>query len=62
MTIRETTPRTPEQNGKAEVTGRYILEMARAARINAGLPEILWPQAVTHAVEVRNLIPKRKLD
>ena len=59
--VRESAPRTPEQNGKAEVTGRYILEMARAARINAGLPEFLWPQAITHAVEVRNLTPKRKL-
>ena len=37
MHIRETTPRTPEQNGKAEVTGRYILEMARAARICKGV-------------------------
>ena len=59
--FRESAPRTPEQNGMAEVTGRYILEMARAARINAGLPEFLWPQAVRHTVNVRNLIPKRKL-
>jgi hypothetical protein len=36
--------------------------MARAARIDAGLPEILWPQAVKHAVDVRNLSPKRQLE
>jgi hypothetical protein len=61
MHICETTPRTLEQNGKAEVTGRYILKMARAARINASLPEFLWPLAVKHAVEVQNLTSKRKL-
>jgi hypothetical protein len=59
--IRESAPRTPEQNGKAEVVGRHIIETARAARINAGLPESLWPQAVTHAVDVRNLTPKKQL-
>jgi hypothetical protein len=53
--------RTPEQNRKAEVTEYYILKMAWAARIKAGLPEFLWPQAITHTVEVWNLIPKRKL-
>jgi transposase InsO family protein len=58
----ESATRTPEQNGKAEVFGRYIVEMARAARIEAGLPEFLWPQAVKHAVDVRNLSPKRQLD
>jgi hypothetical protein len=59
--IRESAPRTPEQNGKAEIVGRHIVETARAARINAGLPEFLWPQAVTHAVDVRNLTPKKQL-
>jgi hypothetical protein len=59
--VRETAPRTPEQNGKAEVFGRYIAEMARAARIEAGLPEFLWPWAVKYAVNVRNLTRKRAL-
>jgi transposase InsO family protein len=39
--IRESAPRTPEQNGKAEIVGRHIVETARATRINAGLPEFL---------------------
>ena len=60
--IRESAPRTPEQNGKAEVVGRHIVEMARSARINAGLPEFLWPQAIKHTIDVRNLTPKRQLD
>jgi transposase InsO family protein len=33
--IQESAPRTPEQNGKAEIVGRHIVETARAARINA---------------------------
>jgi hypothetical protein len=61
LVIQESAPRTPEQNGKAEVLGRHIIEMARAARIDAGLPEFLWPQAVKHTVNVRNLTPKRQL-
>jgi hypothetical protein len=50
--VRETAPRTPEQNGKAEVVRRYIVEMVRAARIETGLLEFLWPLAVKHAVTV----------
>ena len=37
------------------------METARAARINAGLPESLWPQAVTYAMDVQNLTPKKQL-
>lgn len=61
IVIRESAPRTPEQNGKAEVFGRHIIEMARVARINAGLPESLWPWAIRHTVDVRNLTPKKQL-
>ena len=59
--IQESAPKTPEQNGKAEIVGRHIVETARAARINAGLLEFLWPQAVTHTVDIRNLTPKKQL-
>jgi hypothetical protein len=62
ITVRETAPRTPEQNRKTEVVRKYIVEMARAARIEAGLPEFLWLLAVKHAVTIRNLTPKRALD
>jgi hypothetical protein len=57
--IRESAPKTPEQNGKAKVVRWHIVEMARLARINAGLPEFLWPQAIKHVIDVHNLIPKR---
>ena len=61
ITIRESAPRTPEQNGKAKVVGRHIIEKARSIRINAALPEHLWPLAVKHTVDVGNLLPKRQL-
>jgi hypothetical protein len=61
IVVRESAPRTPEQNGKAEVIGRHIIEKARSIRINASLPEYLWPLAVKHTVDVANLLPKKQL-
>jgi hypothetical protein len=59
MYICKITLRILEKNRKVEVTRHYILEMAQAVRINTSLPEFLWPQAITHMVEVRNLTPKK---
>jgi hypothetical protein len=39
--IRESAPKTPEQNGKVEVVGRHIIEKVRSIRISAALPEYL---------------------
>jgi IS30 family transposase len=61
IVIRESAPRTPEQNGKAEVVDRHIIKKARSIRINAVLPENLWPLAVKHTVDVANLLPKKQL-
>jgi hypothetical protein len=35
-----TTPRTPEQNGPAELFGGYIVQIARTMMIASGLPGI----------------------
>jgi Reverse transcriptase (RNA-dependent DNA polymerase)/gag-polypeptide of LTR copia-type/GAG-pre-integrase domain len=45
---------TPEHNGVAERGNRTNLEIARAMLHDSGLPKFLWPEAVSHAVYVRN--------
>ena len=45
---------TPEHNGVAERGNRTNLEIVRAMRHDSGLPKFLWPEAVSHAVYIRN--------
>ena len=44
-----TAPYSPAHNGKAERKNRTLFEAARAMRIDAGLPEEYWGEAVTTA-------------
>ncbi|XP_025836051.1 uncharacterized protein LOC112906335 [Agrilus planipennis] len=55
------TPRVPEQNGRAERQNRTIVEMARTLLIAAHLPTRLWAEACRTAAYIRNLIPLRRL-
>lgn len=45
---------TPEQKGFAESSGNRICVVARALRIQSGLPEDLWPELVRTAVYLLN--------
>lgn len=56
-----TAPRSSAQNGIAERVHRTLLDRARAARIAAGLPKFLWPQAVAHVAYLKNRLPTRAL-
>ena len=58
----KSTPYTPQQNGLAERDGRSVMEMARAMLHSAGLPTVLWPEAVRTAVYILNRCPKRGHD
>ncbi|KAL1944894.1 hypothetical protein VTO73DRAFT_2514, partial [Trametes versicolor] len=56
-----TAPESSAQNGIAERLHRTLLDRARAARIAAGLPKCLWPQAVAHVAHLKNRLPTRVL-
>ena len=50
-----TAPYTPEQNGYAERSGGVIMRRSRALRIEARLPEDLWPELLFHSIKIGNL-------
>ena len=45
---------TPEENGIAEWLNRTLLEHAQAMLISANLPKSLWPEAIHHAMWLKN--------
>ena len=48
-------PETPAANGVAERAVRTVVEGARTALVQAGLPPFLWPMAVRHFCFARNV-------
>ncbi|CAO1618063.1 unnamed protein product [Parajaminaea phylloscopi] len=52
-----TTPRSPQENGRAERMMRTLKEMARALIHGAHLPLPFWPWAMKHAAWIRNRLP-----
>jgi reverse transcriptase-like protein/Pol polyprotein/gag-pre-integrase-like protein len=57
-----TAPDTPDQNGPSERSGGVIVGKARRLRIDALLPEDLWPEFIRAAVYLMNRSPTRVLD
>ena len=54
ITMEYSSPYTLEQNGAAERSGGVIMAKARAIRIDAHLPEFLWPEIVKTAAYLTN--------
>jgi hypothetical protein len=52
--VETTTARTPNQDGKSERAIRTILERARCAMIDQGIPQFLWPEIISATVHVTN--------
>jgi hypothetical protein len=57
--VRKTSPDTPEQNPYAERKNRTIIETVRAMFLDSCCPKEFWPQAVLHAVYLRNRSPTK---
>ena len=53
---------TPEENGVAEHLNRTLLEHTHAMIIAANLPKNLWPEAIHHAVWLKNRTSTRALN
>jgi hypothetical protein len=54
-------PYTSEQNGLAERSGGVIMRRSRALRVEARLPEDLWPELFFHSIKIGNLTPTEQL-
>ncbi|KMQ88473.1 gag-pol polyprotein [Lasius niger] len=54
ITMQNTAPYTPEQNGKSERDNRTIVESARTMLLSKNLPKNLWAEAVNTAVYTLN--------
>ncbi len=53
-----TPPHTPQHNAKAERANRSLLERARCFLFQSGVPSSYFPEAVSHACFVGNLVPR----
>ncbi|KAL5824951.1 hypothetical protein ACOSQ3_021014 [Xanthoceras sorbifolium] len=60
--MEKTVPMTPQQNGVAERMNRTLNERARSMRLHAGLPKMLWAEAVNTAAYLINRGPSVPLD
>ncbi|KAL5805411.1 hypothetical protein ACOSQ4_028144 [Xanthoceras sorbifolium] len=60
--MEKTVPMTPQQNGVAERMNRTLNERTRSMRLHAGLPKMLWAEAVNTAAYLINRGPSVPLD
>ena len=55
-------PYNPQQNGKAERMNRSLVEKARAAINDSGVPKYFWGEAIRVSNYLINRSPSRNLD
>ena len=49
----------PNENGLAELCVRNIVRDARAVLHSSGLPNEIWPYAIQHVLDTRNVLPNK---
>ena len=60
--FKTSTPYSPEQNGSAERSGGVIVAKSRCIRINASLPEEMWPEIVKASAYLLNRTLSKRLE
>lgn len=58
----KTCPYTPQQNGVAERKHRYILQITRAIRFQAGIPIRFWGHCIQVVVDLINRLPSTVIE
>ena len=53
--LEESTPYTPEQDGRSERSIRTLMEKLRTATIDQDIPEFLWPECLLAVIHITNL-------
>src|SRR3984885_5518671 len=61
ITVLQSAPHTPQQNGRAERFMRTIMDKAQAMRLEACIPQSWWEFAVQHAAHCYNRTPISRL-
>src|SRR6266702_2408415 len=61
ITVLQSVPHTPQQNGRTEHFMRTIMDKAQAMRLDACLPQSWWEFAVNHAAHCYNRTPMSRL-
>ena len=59
ISIKQSAPHTPQQNGRAECLMRTLMDKAQSMHLEACLPQSWWEFAVLHAMHVYNRTPLR---
>ena len=54
-----TVPKTPQQNGVAELTNRTLLETIRSMLADSEFPKQFWAEALSTATYLRNRSPTK---
>ena len=62
ITVRQSAPHTPQQNGRAERFMRTVMDKAQAMRLEACLPQSWWEFAVLHATHCYNRTPMSRIN
>ena len=62
ITVLQSAPHTPQQNGRAECFMCTIMDKAQAMRLDACLPQSWWEFAVIHAAHCYNRTPISRLE
>lgn len=57
-----TAPYSPQQNGVVERRNRTVVEMARSNLKGMKMPNVLWGEAVSHAVYILNRVSTKSLE
>jgi hypothetical protein len=60
--IQRSAPQTQAQNGAAEVSGKQLIIRMRAMRLEANLPQNLWPEIAKAAAYLGNRTPAKRLN
>ncbi|KAK6586176.1 hypothetical protein PZA11_001233 [Diplocarpon coronariae] len=55
MILEESTPYTPEQDGRSERSIRTLMEKLRTAVIDQNIPSFLWPHLLLSVIHITNL-------
>jgi transposase InsO family protein len=60
ISIKQSAPHTPQQNGRAERLMCTLMDKAQSMRLNTCLPQSWWEFAVLHTTHVYNRTPLRR--